>query len=503
MSSLKNDKDRPFWIGVLIITLICAAFRLYNLSIRTYDWDEGDYALSSYYLYKGLVPYKDFQCTQPPLLFYLVALSFKIFGVGLWQAKLPGAICGILTAPLLIFIAKRMGCGNWSLLAGFAWTVSLPAIENSRTVMMDVPVTFFTTLAVYFYIRGNYKLSGTALSIAVLTKLAAAPLFFVFLLHQLFFIQKRDLRKSFNWLKKFFLGALPLIILILVYAFYVGFYKFIDYTVFYHMAKESQSWSYRYSLFRKIMKAYFFLFLFFFLNALFFLIYSDWRKIIPATGKFLYLWFIILFLFIFVQKRPYSQHFILILPPLCVFFSVFFKRLDTIIQSYTSSSSIQKIRFSHKNRALFLSATFLIFTSIVIIGLAAPSTIERSDSFYEDRLIVQRKIANFLIANITPGQKVLSDLPIVNFLAKIEMPDNIVDISWGSIELTDYLTAEMLISAMKNNDVPYVIAEPDHTFAYLVEFHNYLQDHGINIASELGEDVKNSGIEIWYIQKNP
>ncbi|OAM89069.1 hypothetical protein AW736_14825 [Termitidicoccus mucosus] len=44
---------------------------------------------------------------MPPAMFYATAASFSVFGVGAWQARLPFALCGLLTVALMLWWARR------------------------------------------------------------------------------------------------------------------------------------------------------------------------------------------------------------------------------------------------------------------------------------------------------------------------------------------------------------------------------------------------------------
>ncbi len=44
---------------------------------------------------------------MPPAMYYATAASFAVFGVGNWQARLPFALCGLLTVALMLWWARR------------------------------------------------------------------------------------------------------------------------------------------------------------------------------------------------------------------------------------------------------------------------------------------------------------------------------------------------------------------------------------------------------------
>ncbi len=97
---------------------------------------------------------------KPPLLFWMSALSYKIFGVKEWVARLPVALTGVAVILLTLFIGYRFfgfGVGVWSalILSTTFWFV-----WQARRVKMDVPLTLFimiSILAFYFGTRETEK----------------------------------------------------------------------------------------------------------------------------------------------------------------------------------------------------------------------------------------------------------------------------------------------------------------------------------------------------------
>jgi len=77
-----------------------------------FDWDEVNFAeISREMIATGdwLRPQIDFApfWEKPPFFFWLQALSFSGLGVGEYAARLPNALCGILTALTLYGMGKQ------------------------------------------------------------------------------------------------------------------------------------------------------------------------------------------------------------------------------------------------------------------------------------------------------------------------------------------------------------------------------------------------------------
>ncbi|HEX7334292.1 MAG TPA: glycosyltransferase family 39 protein [Pyrinomonadaceae bacterium] len=88
---------------------------------------------------------------KPALLYWLIAGSFKVFGVSEWSARFGPAICGLLTILAVWCVAREVdrGMGFWSLIV----TAScLGLIVFSRAASFDVVVTMTTTWSLAFFL---------------------------------------------------------------------------------------------------------------------------------------------------------------------------------------------------------------------------------------------------------------------------------------------------------------------------------------------------------------
>jgi 4-amino-4-deoxy-L-arabinose transferase-like glycosyltransferase len=82
---------------------------------------------------------------KPALLYWMIAASFKVFGVSEWSARLGPALCGVLTIVAVWFVRRDF----WSLIV----TAScLGLIVFSRAVSFDVVVTMTTTWSLAFFL---------------------------------------------------------------------------------------------------------------------------------------------------------------------------------------------------------------------------------------------------------------------------------------------------------------------------------------------------------------
>lgn len=114
---------------------------------------------------------------KPPVYYWFTAACFKIIGVNEFGARLLPALCAVGTLVLAFLFSQRHG----SMAAGVFSVLLLMATpqfwEFSSRAMLDIPVTFFIALSLFFFSLSLqqprmiwYLLYGTAFSIAIMTK---------------------------------------------------------------------------------------------------------------------------------------------------------------------------------------------------------------------------------------------------------------------------------------------------------------------------------------------
>jgi len=102
--------DRPFLSTItvfngetllfLIIIVLMAISRLYNLGVRVMSHDESLHVYYSWLFSIGQ-GYQHTPTTHGPLQFHLLALTYSLFGNNDFTARLPYAVASILTVALL------------------------------------------------------------------------------------------------------------------------------------------------------------------------------------------------------------------------------------------------------------------------------------------------------------------------------------------------------------------------------------------------------------------
>src|SRR3954469_8295453 len=97
------------------------------------------------------------QLQTPPLVYWSVALSFKIFGVTTTAARLPVALATVASIALTFLIGERLA-GYWrGFAAGLIFLCSAGTFVLGRLVAPDNFVTLFVAAAIYCAIRGYQR----------------------------------------------------------------------------------------------------------------------------------------------------------------------------------------------------------------------------------------------------------------------------------------------------------------------------------------------------------
>ncbi len=132
---------------------------------------------------------------KPPFYFWLIAISYKIFGISAFSARLFPALFGIFNAFLIYIIGKEIFKEKiYALIAALFFVINWHVLRLTTIVRMESIITFFIFLNFYLLMKGKkyFILSGIPLGLGILTK---GPLAFLGILSFLIFcLLKRDFR---------------------------------------------------------------------------------------------------------------------------------------------------------------------------------------------------------------------------------------------------------------------------------------------------------------------
>lgn len=179
---MKNVFDRPIIFILLLVALggFLFFFRLNSPALT--DPDETFYAQTAKeMLHKGewITPYLygKPQFEKPAFFYWLVKVSYKVFGVNEFAARFPSAVFGLIGVILMYLLGSLLFGRRAGAFAAVIFASNVEYVILARACVTDMVLTVFMLLGAYRffcgYITGKrfyYVLSGLAFGLAVLTK---------------------------------------------------------------------------------------------------------------------------------------------------------------------------------------------------------------------------------------------------------------------------------------------------------------------------------------------
>lgn len=170
-----------------LITLVATLLFIPFLgSVHLFDWDEINFAECA----REMILTGDYSRVQinfqpfwekPPLFIWLQVLCMKIFGINEFAARLPNALCGIITLNTLYYFGKKYISQSFALLWVMCYASSFLPFLYFKSGIIDPWFNFFIFLSICFLIQWFYNFStgkmnlnalyaGLFAGLAVLTK---------------------------------------------------------------------------------------------------------------------------------------------------------------------------------------------------------------------------------------------------------------------------------------------------------------------------------------------
>lgn len=159
MKEIRNKTSRSSIIFLFILVVVGASLRLINLGQSSFWVEEvkhvygaqsflenGEFALPSGLEYNRAQPFT-----------FLVAVSFKLFGINEFAARLPSAIFGTLSILLVFFVGKGLFNERVGLIAALFLTFLPWEIGWSRVCRMYTMFQFLFLWGIYVFYKGFEK----------------------------------------------------------------------------------------------------------------------------------------------------------------------------------------------------------------------------------------------------------------------------------------------------------------------------------------------------------
>jgi len=150
ITSLKN---KYIYIGLAAIGAIF--FLPFLGQVHLFDWDEINFAECAREMIATgdyFRPQIDFQpfWEKPPLFIWMQVLSMKSFGISEFAARLPNAICGILTLLSVFYVGNKVKNKQTGILFALFFLISWLPHFYFKSGIIDPFFNLFIFLAFYF-----------------------------------------------------------------------------------------------------------------------------------------------------------------------------------------------------------------------------------------------------------------------------------------------------------------------------------------------------------------
>jgi hypothetical protein len=113
---------------------------------------------------------------KAPLMYWAVALSYKVFGFTEFATRLPLALGAMLLVAAVYYFGRWMGGGRAGFYAGLAICTGLGVYLFTRIMIPEVILSFFLTVAFYFFLKVYYGELDTRWAYVFYACMAAAVL---------------------------------------------------------------------------------------------------------------------------------------------------------------------------------------------------------------------------------------------------------------------------------------------------------------------------------------
>lgn len=158
---MKYFQDKSFLFILLILIIIF--FRIPSFQANFFDNDEAIYGAVAVSLMHDGILYKDAVDPKPPLIYFIYAICFKLFGVGnMFSIHFITLIVVVLTSfvifKIIYLLVKNI---KYSFLGAFLWAcLNTAYVPKALATNTEIFLSLFICLSVYFFLLSSRRKQG-------------------------------------------------------------------------------------------------------------------------------------------------------------------------------------------------------------------------------------------------------------------------------------------------------------------------------------------------------
>ncbi len=161
-----------FWL-VAVITMVMVFFNLGGIPLL--DPDEPVYAETPKEMFifnEFLSPriYGDYWYDKPPMYYWLVAASYKIFGINEFAARFPSAVLAVACTLLVYQSGRRLFNERTGIAGALVLATSIEFFYLGKAAVTDITLLFFLSASLLAFIEKKYYIAYLFAGLATLTK---------------------------------------------------------------------------------------------------------------------------------------------------------------------------------------------------------------------------------------------------------------------------------------------------------------------------------------------
>lgn len=167
-----NKLDKGFWL-VAFISVIIIFFNLGGLPLL--DPDEPVYAetpkeMIAFDDYVSPRIYGEYWYDKPPMYYWLVAGSFKLFGVSEFAARFPSAFLGVICVLSVYLLARNLFSRDAAFAGALVLATSIEYFYLAKAAVTDITLLLCLTVSLLCFIQKRYYYMYFFAGLATVTK---------------------------------------------------------------------------------------------------------------------------------------------------------------------------------------------------------------------------------------------------------------------------------------------------------------------------------------------